>query len=338
MVVIGGNLGYIMNRSLLGDPSVDPNKNYRDALACASQKASVIEKYREKHDQLVNNINLDTALETLKAAIGFSPVIDSSYSISNNKLLDRNGIEIEFQSAPGTAQDVLIALHGKWGVPAGVLCQRKDYSNCFGKYWNDAGFHVYALSVEAQSPAMDFQRLGLSLTGSDLAKIEDFIRYLRDKHGRCAHIAIAGISYGAMLAELSAFFFNDVNGLASIGGGARYSYVASEFSLPWKGYEMSPYYVLLTSEGGIYKLLNRARKPVVVSVGIADAGLWGESGGTKFGMIDRIQKSIINKDLFILQAFLGNHEANPMGEIESYKKIYRSSTVITCNQPKMENQ
>ena len=230
---------------------------------------------------------------------------------------------------------VAILLNGRGSSKEAVMGSVQDYSKGFGRWWAESGWTVYAVDVNDGSPSADlsFPRLGLSATGVDIAKIEDLLKYVHEKHGPSAHIVVVGISYGARLAELSGLFFDEIDGIVSIGGSGRYDYLSSEFSTT--GYQVtgeaarqrmigdtSPYEQIVLSGGNVFRLLRERGRLVLVSLGVADAGQWGESGQEKFFML----RSLLNErdPLFRVRFFQGGHQSNPRDEVLTYMEMMKA--------------
>jgi hypothetical protein len=293
------------------ETDVDPNSLYRMKL----MKSGLGEISRDLYDKSLSDREIFAECSlSLKHCLGFLPVRNNAqFTFKNSILFDRNGIKMPLKILNGEKNKILIALHGKGGSPEGVICQVKDYSNCYGSYWNQKGYTVYAPAIEGRGD-WAIPRLNLDSFSSDLAKIEDLIYYLKFTKGHDTNIYIAGISYGANLAEYSAALFEDIDGLISIGGEGRYIFGESEFSLPTN-------YTINTNRnrlrnGKIFNLIP-SEKPILISVGINDAGLFNDDGYGKLKMLNKLnaQKNIR------FHFFNGGHESDPAQEFKIFSTM-----------------
>jgi hypothetical protein len=321
-------LNYIKSRNIeyLDHNIGEKGRLYWDSLMISNDLKSTTKEAIAFRENLFDNTETDELLLKLKAAIGFNPIRNSHFHSINDEIFDRNNLRIPVVFKDCASRNILIALPGSQSSPNAILGETNDYSNGFAKYWADRGFCVYALSVgPSPTSPLSFPRLGLSMMGADLAKIQDLSAALKIKHGDKSHIAIAGISYGARLAELSGILFSDINGIISIGGGARYDYLLSEFSHLGKQPHLAPNIWLeyFLSSAIHYRIILDLQKYLLISVGASDAGAWGESGQSKFFFLnDFINKSMSNKK-FKYSLFYGTHESNPLEEAESYIKMLK---------------
>ena len=158
--------------------------------------------------------------------------------------------------------------------------------------------------------------------------MEDLLKIIKKKYGNNVEIVIAGISRGAEIAELSGILFDDDFAVISIGGGGRYEYLLSKYSLSKKDNLESNRFLLnhFLLSGDIFRLLNRKNRITHVSLGILDSGTWGDSGQTKFEMMKNVYKKIEKKEIFLYQFFEGGHESNPLDEINAYKLLKKNQT------------
>ena len=317
------NLGYLNHQLIRG------NKEYLENLSIANDlKSTAIESLKLK-DANMKEINLKIFKEKIKYGIGFNPIRKSKYNKEKALIFDRNNIPIPYKKLIGDKKKIVLALHGRSSNPKSIVGEHSDYTNQFGKFWNSYGYTVYALGVQPiKEKNLSFPRLGLSLTGSDLAKIEDFLLYLDSEYGQDAHISLVGISYGGKLAELSGILFKRPNSIISIGAGARYEYLLSHFSLSQTNKIMnsdSNLHLLnhYLKSSDIFRIINSTGKLLHVSIGIVDGGQWGESGQTKFKMMSEVSNKMLFPQKFSYSFFKGAHETNPLDEIEKLEKLIK---------------
>lgn len=300
------------------ETDTDANATYRSALI----KYGLSDRARDKFAELTGN---DAGIKNISATsllAGYVPAQHTGFSSGKDHVvLDRNGIPIPFKKLSGRIDKIVIGLHGRGGSPEGVICTRKDYSNCFGNYWHQQGYTVYAPAVESQNADWSVPRLNLDSLSSDLAKIEDLIGFIRQdveksQPGNDPEIIVIGISYGATLAEYATLLFPDIDGLVSIGGEGRYIYGESEFSLPaFRGSNPSRNTL---RNGAIFRRILKS-KPILISLGLTDAGLFNDDG---FGKI-RLHQQLKKQSNITFHFFNGGHEADPAGEYNKYQKILR---------------
>lgn len=286
------------------ETDADPNAVYRSDL----MKVGVSEGARDDFaSAVVDPTVVSKCLSSIRHCVGFLPARPKAFRSDNGIVMDRNDITIPLLTLKGRDDAILIALHGKGGSPEGVICLKKDYANCFGAYWNSQGYTVYAPAVEGRQD-WSVARLNLDSLSSDLAKIEDLILYIRSKpRGRNADIYIAGISYGAVLAEYAAVLFDDISGLVSIGGEGRYIFGESQFSLPSAGPTNTNRNFLRNAQ--VFETILE-HKPILISMGINDAGAFNDDGYGKF----RIFKRLKGKKNIRFHFFNGGHESDPANE------------------------
>jgi hypothetical protein len=318
--VINRNINYL-SESELGE---DENLIYLNSLACLNDLTSTLKEVKSFQKCRTNCKYTEKDYHNIiSASIGFSPIRVAKFNFSEKKIYDRNHLVIPVKVLKGDQSRIVIALHGSRSSASAVMGLKSDYANSFGKFWNKKGYTVYSLSVgNRKSLDISFPRLGLSLMGSDLAKIEDLSLYIRNKHKSKAHIVIVGISYGAVLAELSGYLFQNINGVVSVGGSSRYDFMLSEFSQSVK-HKISDNHIWLRQNflGEInYKLIINQGKYLVVSVGTNDAGGWGESGQSKFAICNTL-KNLKGSGRFEFSFFYGGHESNPAAEVETYSEL-----------------
>ena len=156
--------------------------------------------------------------------------------------------------------------------------------------------------------------------GTDISRIVDLSYYARKVPGSDAHIAIAGISRGARLAELTSIFSDEIDGVISIGGSARYDFLSSEFSTS-ESLASSSFVSGISSDLDVLSIPISLQKYVHVSVGIADAGSWGDSGQSKFTTLIEMKSRMNENPKFSYKIFRGSHEANPLQEVSDYEKL-----------------
>jgi hypothetical protein len=291
------------------ETDVDPNAIYRGELMKSGLSASARDDFEKS---LAESNAVRECLSSPRQCVGFLPARQSAFTKrADGAILDRNGIVIPMVVLPGRSDRVLIALHGKGGSPEGIVCQRKDYANCFGAYWNSKGYTVYAPAVEGRQD-WSVPRLNLDSTSSDLAKIEDLILYIKSNNGKnINNIYVAGISYGAFLAEYASFLFKDVSGVISIGGEGRYIFGESEFSLPSSNFTNTNRNFLRNAK--IFYLIPD-HKPILISIGINDSGQFNDDGYGKF----RIFTKLNSKKNIKFHFFNGGHESDPVREFQIF--------------------
>ena len=71
----------------------------------------------------------------------------------------------------------------------------------------------------------------------------------------------------------------------------------------------------------IYRIINKTKKLVFVSIGIGDAGSFGHHGQQKFDAMKSITKLMDYPEKFSYEFFNGGHETNPKGEILGLKLL-----------------
>jgi hypothetical protein len=314
------NINYL-SKNELGE---DENLKYLNSLACINDLTSTLKEVKSYQKYKSSGIYTDKDYgNIIRGTIGFSPIRASNFKLSGERIYDRNGLIIPMKILKGNESKIVIAVHGSGSNADAVIGLKSDYVNSFGKYWNSKGYTVYSLSVGNREPLnISFPRLGLSLMGADLAKIEDLSLYIRNKYKSKAHIVIVGISYGAILAELSGFLFENIDGVVSVGGSIRYDFMLSEFSHSVK-HNNSDIHIWLKQNffGEVnYKKIIDLGKYLLVSVGTGDAGSWGESGQSKFILFNSL-KSYKNSGRFDFLFFHGGHESNPALEVERYSVL-----------------
>ena len=266
------------------------------------------------------NRNINEIIPDIAAAVGYTPVVKPSFEVVAGKpgLLDRHRAYFEFTFLPCESKKVLIALPGSFSSPRAVMGEIDDYSNAYASFWAKKCWNVYSLPLTL--PGKSFPRLGLSSYGIDVSKIVDLSEYIRIVHGQDAHIAIAGISRGARLAELVSLFADEIDGVISIGGSARYDFLTSEFSTSGKA-KGNSWIEGISRDLDVLDLAVKLKKYVYVSVGIADAGSWGESGQSKIVSLIDMKNRLSDSLFFSYSLFRGGHEANPLQEVDGYEKL-----------------
>ena len=121
----------------------------------------------------------------------------------------------------------------------------------------------------------------------------------------------------------SGVLFDEPDSILSIGGGGRYSYLQSKYSLSASSGN-NPENTLLNHfvrNADIFRLINSTGKLLHVSIGIADAGQYGDSGHTKFKMLADIAKNMKYPNNFSYEFFKGLHESNPLSEINKLETL-----------------
>ena len=284
---------------------------------------STLKESKKRKYNFLSNLSHQELKKIIRYSIGFNPIKKSNYLYENQIIYDRNNIPLPVMKLSGSSEKIIIALHGRGSSPKAVNGYLFDYNNSFGKFWNNEGYTVYSLAVAPSNKKnLTFPRLGLTLIGSDLAKIEDLLFFLKENY-KDADITIVGISYGAKLAELSGVLFEAPNSIVSIGGAGRYDFLQSKFSMSISG-NNKPSSTLLDHyllAGDIFTAINRTGKLLHVSVGIADAGSYGYSGHTKYKMLREISQRMTYPSRFSYEFFKGNHETNPLSEIKKLEKL-----------------
>ncbi len=281
-------------------------------------------------------------LKDFKRSLGYHEKIPPRCELRFKKRLsDRNGAPIEelsltgrfgatfkvLKSLPGEKSNgVLIALHGRNSSPDFVMGVSKsnDYSRAFGEFWNKKGFEVYAPQIDwgLNDHAIQFN---YSSVGVDIATIIDLILYIKSIDPKDS-IIIAGISYGAHLAEFVGAISDEISTIISIGGIARGDYfdrlqagvIKANPRRPASLSYLPPEFYFHYSGLGLIRLI--APKNLVLSVGTHD---WGEE---KFSLIfDAIDYyyQIGSARYLSLNIFKGYHESDPEGEYIAYKNLGR---------------
>jgi hypothetical protein len=298
-------------------------EKYWSELSLVNDLESTAIEAESKRKKL-NQSSEDRIIEYIKISVGFLPIIESKYKYREGKILDRNNIELPIIKNKCSGRKILIALPGSRSSPNAVMGLMSDYSSGFGRYWSNVGYCVYSLSIGEQvDHTVNFPRLGLSLIGADIAKIEDLIKYIRFVHGHDAHLVIAGISYGAVIAEIAGTILTNIDGIVSIGGSARYDYLISEFSHAGKNgkrYQNIWLENFLSSKMQYKLILNKGSK-LLISIGSVDSGQWGDSGQDKYFFDDAIFNKEKKKGNYKFLIFKGVHESNPTEEINAYEKM-----------------
>jgi pimeloyl-ACP methyl ester carboxylesterase len=324
---------YLVNTTSINDTILSEplNSVYSQKLALENDKSSTLDEAFEFRSKFQKSIDKEDFIYLLKNQIGFNPIRRSFAAGTINNVFDRNQIELPILFKKGAFKNsFVIALHGRNSSPEALFGYPSDYSNKFVEFWQNSGFNVYALGVGSPSNfSVNFPRLGLSEIGSDLAKIEDLVHFIIKTYGVDSHIVIVGISYGAKLAEYSALLFNEIDGVVSIGGSARYDYLASEFSLSFKNSIINSDIWLNQCLSGlkIYEFILMENKFLLSSTGVSDAGQFGDSGQSKFIMM----KSFLNNfrsTRFSYFFFTGVHESNPKNEVSEYLNLLNKNNII----------
>lgn len=321
---------YIVQRFIRPSPSSSSLNSYiREISELASTSDSSVKRGEHLENELAKVKKFDPHKKAsyIGSLVGYNQTEanSGSYSCKEKEVYIEGRFGIPFKvlasSKESEFKGVFIGIHGRGGSPEGVLGLHMDYSNSFGSYWANEGYHVYAPLVQSAG-GNDFPRLGLSSSGADVALLMDLIHFLRKLYGEGIPIVVGGISYGAKLAEIIGVINPEVSGVISIGGASRYSYSHSHLSLPSQ--QRSHYLNSLLDNGGVYDLI--FPKSLVISVGTRDAGGWGEDGENKIYVIENFKKRNPDSSWYRVNLFYGEHESDPRNEAISYKQLKSNDT------------
>ncbi len=317
---------YIKNRNLGRSQNYNQSFAYTDAILKISSSESVAisrGQFLEKSLLETKKYDQNFKKKLVSSIVGYQPHISpraSKISITDDILWLNGRYDAPFRSIylkNEKPKGVFIAIHGREGSPEGVVGRISDYSNGFGRYWFNQGYDVIAPDVQP-GEGLVYPRLGLSSDGVDVALIMDLISYVRIQYGSAVPIVVGGISYGAKLSEIIGVLSDDVEGVISIGGAARYDYILSNFSLPHPVGSES-YLNSELNRGGIFDLI--LPKKLVISLGTVDAGGWGEVGENKVYLLEKFSLRNKSSKNFRINLFYGSHESDPFTEFKLYNEM-----------------
>ena len=224
----------------------------------------------------------------------------------------------------------LVAIHGGDSNPEQVMGMYKleDYMRSVGLKYCQKGYVVYAPQVDWED-RLDLDMLAYSSYGGDLAKLEDLIEFILSEDLKHPLIT-TGASYGSVLADFLGIINDNVDAVVSTAGVSRADYLSAirlgKIKSDWRKKEQYSYVPSATNllfVGSMLKLL--ATKYLVISNGIAD-NPYKLDGKSFFSSIDRVFEFYRKEgfqDRIKTNLFIGNHEMDPEGEIESLQKLFK---------------
>lgn len=305
---------------------VDNDPFYQQSLGIINDSHRSVRRAHAAKQAFFSRKDTTHILKDIAISIGYTPVRPPNYSETNSRfsIKDRHGAPMKVDFIPCKSNKVLIALPGSASSPRALTGHLRDYNNSYAVFWANRCWNVYTLALTKGD--LSYPRLGLSGIGVDISRTLDLAKFARKRHGPNAHIAIGGISRGARLAELAAVLSDDINGAISVGGAARYDSMSSEFSLSGTSKYPDSFPARISMDVEIFELLVRLGKLIYASIGVADAGSWGESGQSKFQALRKASDRLAGSGLFSYSIFAGAHEANPQQEVIGYESLLSAQT------------
>lgn len=234
----------------------------------------------------------------------------------------------------------VIAIHGRSSSPDLILGLDKiDYSRALGKAWADAGYDVFAPLVQ-NGTGLDFRILGFSPHGYDLFQLNNLLNYIDNTSEQ--KIILTGISYGAMLAEALTILDQEDKIFTTISIQSRFAVIdwirSQSFSKNYKLSKLkgrgennsdmfSDYFTSFYHGYLVYYLIHP--KKLIISLSsepIKKHKFFNPKEKNEYFIkILNMYSNSNNINNFKLNYFIGEHEADPLNEIDLFEDYFSNN-------------